>query len=194
MNLPETSPTLMRAARRLDADAWSKLVSIYGPFLYTRLRHKGLSEDDASDVVQDTMCAVSQSLPDFDADDSAQSFRGWIWVVARNKMLDHLKRRCNRTQAAGGSDAHLSMLEIPEHDDASDSETDPMHAMLVHRIKDVVREEFQPKTFRAFIMTTEQEKHPGDVADELGMTLGAVYKAKSRVLARLRQLLEDPFS
>ena len=64
---------------------------------------------------------------------------------------------------------------------------------LVHRIKELLKTEFEPKTYQAFLMTAVDGKSGDEVAQTLGMSVGAVYKAKSRVLTRLRRLLDDPF-
>jgi RNA polymerase sigma-70 factor, ECF subfamily len=56
---------------------------------------------------------------------------------------------------------------------------------------ELVRGEFEERTWLAFWRVTAEEKPPAVVAEELGMTLQAVYKAKSRVLCRLRQELDD---
>lgn len=195
MNLSKTSPTLIRDARTSDPDAWRRLVSIYGPFLYSRLRRKGVAQEDAADIVQDTFLATSKSISQFNLGTGRTSFRSWIWVVARNKMLDHIKRRCHRIQAAGGSDAQIQMLQVVfQENDLDKQETDSSSdcALLVNRIREMIRNEFAPTTYQAFLLTTVDDKTGLEVAEELGMTVGAVYKAKSRVLARVRSLVDNP--
>ena len=49
-----------------------------------------------------------------------------------------------------------------------------------------MRHEFQPTTWNAFWKTAVEGASPKDVGRELGMSPGAVYVAKSRVIARLR--------
>jgi RNA polymerase sigma-70 factor (ECF subfamily) len=56
---------------------------------------------------------------------------------------------------------------------------------------DLVRGEFENRTWEAFWRTAVEDRPARDVADELGMSVLAVYKAKSRVLRRLRQELGD---
>ncbi len=186
----------MRGARLHEDEAWQKLFEIYGPFLYSRLRHKGVSEADAADIVQDAFWAASRSLPDFQQNDRQHSFRAWIWVVTRNKMQDHFGKRCHRIQASGGTDAQIQLMQyaVQQEGDEVEDHANEINAALIHRIKEIVREEFTRKTFDAFLMTTQQERTGQEAAAELGMTVGAVYKAKSRVLTRIRQLMDNPFN
>ena len=55
----------------------------------------------------------------------------------------------------------------------------------------MIRNEFEPRTWQAFWLTAVEGRAPKDVADELGMSGGAVRVAKSRVLHRLRAELGD---
>lgn len=59
----------------------------------------------------------------------------------------------------------------------------------MRRALDLVRAEFENRTWDAFWRTAIDGQPAGDVAAQLGMSLHAVYKAKSRVLRRLRQEL-----
>ncbi len=63
--------------------------------------------------------------------------------------------------------------------------------LLSHRALELVRGEFEDRTWQAFWRITAEDQPPAAVAEELKMTLAAVYKAKSRVLCRLRQELDD---
>ncbi len=56
---------------------------------------------------------------------------------------------------------------------------------------ELVRAEFEPRTWEAFRRVAIERQPPVRVANELGMSIQAVYQAKSRVLRRLRQDLDD---
>ena len=53
-----------------------------------------------------------------------------------------------------------------------------------------VRPEFRTNSWQAFWKTAVESKSVSDVAENLGMSVGAVYIAKSRVLARLKEVVE----
>ena len=54
-----------------------------------------------------------------------------------------------------------------------------------------VRGSFQQSTWQAFWQTAVEGKSPKQVASSLGMSPGAVYIARSRVLARLREQIDQ---
>ena len=54
-----------------------------------------------------------------------------------------------------------------------------------------VRDEFRGTTWAAFWETGVEGKKAQVVADALGMSIGAVYMARSRVVARIRQVIEQ---
>jgi RNA polymerase sigma-70 factor (ECF subfamily) len=72
-----------------------------------------------------------------------------------------------------------------------ESATEPRSGDLYRRALDLIRSEFEERTWRAFLMVTVEGRLPADVAVELGTTPGAVYIAKSRVLKRLREEFGD---
>jgi RNA polymerase sigma-70 factor (ECF subfamily) len=55
---------------------------------------------------------------------------------------------------------------------------------------DRVKGEFQAATWNAFVQTAMEGRPPAQVAARVGLSVGAVYVAKSRVIARLRQEIE----
>src|SRR4051812_12629786 len=82
------SSLLLRLKSR-DPDSWSKLTILYGPVVYDWCRRAGLQDQDAADVGQDVFQAVSSGLNDFRRERSGDTFRGWLWMITRNKLRDH---------------------------------------------------------------------------------------------------------
>jgi RNA polymerase sigma-70 factor (ECF subfamily) len=62
---------------------------------------------------------------------------------------------------------------------------------LYHRALELVRGEFEERTWQAFWRATVEGHAPADIAADIGVTPAAVRKAKSRVLLRLRQEVGD---
>jgi RNA polymerase sigma-70 factor (ECF subfamily) len=58
---------------------------------------------------------------------------------------------------------------------------------VLRRLLELLGREFEPKTLQAFRRVGLDGAKAREVAEELGMTVGAVYVAKSAVLRRLRQ-------
>jgi DNA-directed RNA polymerase specialized sigma24 family protein len=96
-----------------------------------------------------------------------------------------------RSFGEGGSEALSRMLAVPEglSDDDASLTGASAHADLTQRIVEMVRAEFPPRTWHAFWQSAVDGRPSADIAGELGIKVSAVYVAKSRVLAPLRQEL-----
>lgn len=185
-----TSTSLLEQVRRRDAEAWSRLARLYTPLVYRWARQCGLQSSDAADVAQEAFLAVAAHLDGFRKDKAGGSFRGWLWTITRNQVRLHFRRLKDRPLAVGGTDAFRALSETPD----VLAEDEPLPAGgrdgLVHRALELVRQDFQEQTWRAFLAVTIQGRLATDVAAELGMTPAAVRQAKYRVLCRLHDELE----
>jgi RNA polymerase sigma-70 factor (ECF subfamily) len=186
-----TSPSLLARAQDNQPAAWEKLVDLYAPLVYHWCRRCDLSPEDTADVFQEVFRSVAAHLGGFRRDRAGDTFRGWLRTITRNKIRDHFRRRQEQPQAAGGTDAQLRILAVPE----PLAEDDPSEADLVHqqvrRSLEELRGEFEQRTWQAFWQVQMEGRSTEDVAAELGMTAAAVRKAKYRVLRRLREALGD---
>ncbi len=190
-----TSPSLLTGVKAKKPEAWRRLVRLYGPLIYRWCRRAGMQAADAADIAQEVFRTVSLKVPDFHGNQPGDSFRGWLRTITRNKIGNHLGRLKGRPQAKGGSGAQERLLEIPEPAaPAQANEGSCELNLLAHGALTLIRSEFEEHTWQAFWCVLAEGRLPADVAQDLGMTLSAVYKAKSRVLCRLRQQLDGPWT
>lgn len=185
-----TSSSLLERARVQDRDAWDRLAHVYSPLIYHWCRQSGVAADDAPDLVQNTLLAVFRKVAAFRHDRPNDSFRAWLRKITRSKVIDHHRRR-GVGRAVGGSAVQEMLGQIPD-DSASSSGDAPLNedTLLVRRSLELIRNEFEDRTWQAFWRIAVEGQRPTDVAAVLGMTLAAVYQAKSRVLKRLRRELQ----
>lgn len=189
-----TSASLLVRVKQADPEAWRRLAFIYSPLVYQWSRQAGLQASDAADVMQEVFRAVHRKIATFRDDDPASTFRGWLWTVTRNKILDHFRARVGMEDAAGGTTAQGRLAELPDREPASisDGAADSAKSNLpLMRGVELVRAEFEPQTWQAFWRTAVDGVATKDVAGELTMSVNAVRLAKSRVLRRLRAELND---
>ena len=188
-----TSTSLLGRVKSRDPDAWERFVKLYSPLVYRWARQGGLQESDASDLAQEVFGVVAMRIDDFRRDRPGDSFRGWLWGITNNKLKEFFRRQAADPQAFGGTDAqlHLNDLAGEPPPDSTDSAALEPDITLMHRVIGLIQEEFEEKTWRAFWLTTVDQRKSADVAEELGMTPKAVRQAKYRVLRRIRLELDD---
>ncbi|MBY0522916.1 MAG: sigma-70 family RNA polymerase sigma factor [Gemmataceae bacterium] len=185
-----TSLSLLERVQAQDKDAWNQLVHLYGPLVYQWCRRWQLQAEDAADVLQDVFQAVAARIRSFRRDRPGDSFRGWLWSITRHKIGDHFRKKSQEPQATGGSDALERLCDLPDQP-PPEADDDPAGQGMVHRAVDLIRPEFEERTWRAFWRVALEGHATKDVAADLGVTPDAVRMAKSRVLRRLRQVLDE---
>jgi RNA polymerase sigma-70 factor (ECF subfamily) len=181
-----TPPSLLERLRLPnEAGAWDQFVALYTPLLYRWARARGLQEADAGDLVQDVLVLLVRKLPEFRYD-PGRSFRAWLHTVTLNCWRDRQRRKSG--QPVGGGD---DLSDPPAPDDIGEIAEAEYRSYLVRRALELMRAEFRPTTWQACWEHVVSGKTAAQVAAELGLTPGAVYVARSRVLARLREELRD---
>jgi RNA polymerase sigma-70 factor (ECF subfamily) len=112
-------------------------------------------------------------------------------TIAVNCLRDFWRSRKSRPQAAGGDEAFALLDQLEDSGSALSQQWDREHDLHVTRLLlDQLRPRFEPTTWRAFQRVAQDGASPAEVAAELGITVNAVFIAKSRVLSRLRQEAE----
>jgi RNA polymerase sigma-70 factor (ECF subfamily) len=183
----ETSTGLLRRAILRESGAWEKLVALYGPLVYDWCRTKGrLQACDAQNVAQEVFLRVSQKLGTFRRDRAEDSFRGWLFAIARNCWRDHYRQ--GREQASGGSEGQkrFEQISASSSDETSREEADQEEAALCRRAVELIRGEFSERDWQAFQMVVLDGRPVADVVQALNVSRNVVYLARSRILARLK--------
>jgi RNA polymerase sigma factor (sigma-70 family) len=195
-----TAPPLTRASLLvrlrdpLDADAWKEFVRLYASVIYGFARKRGLQDADAADLMQEVLRSVAGAVGRLDYDPGKGTFRGWLFSITRNKVYNFLEARRRHARGTGDSAANHRLEEQPGREPDADDWDREYERKAFAWAADRVRDEFQPNTWQAFWHTAVDGQSAKDVGQRLGLSPGAVYVAKSRVLARLREeirLLSD---
>jgi RNA polymerase sigma-70 factor (ECF subfamily) len=181
---------LVRIRDPHDQEAWRQFVDIYASVVYGFARKRGLQDADAADLMQEVLRAVARAANRLDYDPKRGSFRGWLYTVTRNKIYNFLNGRKDHERGSGDSGAQERLEEQAAHrDDAASLWDQEYERRMFDWAAGQVRTEFQGATWQAFWQTAVEGRPAKEVGDRLGMSLGAVYVAKSRVLSRLKELI-----
>jgi RNA polymerase sigma-70 factor (ECF subfamily) len=184
MDSPETRLSLIgRLQDHEDEEAWREFVQLYQPMIFRIARRRGLQHADAAEVTQEVLGRVAAAVDRWRPDPGNGSFRGWLFRITRNLTIDWL-RRDNRRPA--NLDSATALAAVPEAapEDESEFETEyrrSVFSLAASRIKG----DFQTRTWQAFWRTAVEGVEIKQVAQELDLSVGAVYIARSRVMKKL---------
>ncbi|WP_422928226.1 RNA polymerase sigma factor [Singulisphaera sp. PoT] len=181
---------LIRIRDTADAVAWRQFVDLYGPLVYRYARRRGLQDADAADLMQDVLSSVVRVAGRYRYEPERGTFRGWLLTVARNKLHTF---QSGRKKILGNGTApeanELAEKVVAAEDEAAwDREYE---WQVFSWAAEQVRGEFTASTWQAFWKTAVEGLAAGEAAKVVGLSVGAVYVAKSRVLARIREQIQD---
>jgi RNA polymerase sigma-70 factor (ECF subfamily) len=177
--------------RANEGEAWRIMVQLYTPLVHHWCVKSGVRGADAEDVAQEVLRAAASHMGDFRRDRPGDSFRAWLRGITRNMVLQHFRRGGRHPQASGGTDAQRRLQAVADMGSAAepDEDEDPAEELdaLRRRALELVRGEFEDRTWQAFWMTVVEGRSPVDIAADTGVSPAAVRMAKSRVLRRLKE-------
>jgi RNA polymerase sigma-70 factor (ECF subfamily) len=185
-----TSASLLDQVKHGDALGWQRLTTLYRPLVHWWCRQRVRRHEDAEDLVQEVLATVLLRVGTFDRE-RLGSFRAWLKKIMQYKLLEYWKDTRHQPIAAGGSEAREVLEQLPDQPlTASEDDDATERRILLHSALELVRAEFEDKTWQA-AMKAVQGQPAASIAADLGMSRDAVYIAKSRVLARLRKETAD---
>jgi RNA polymerase sigma-70 factor (ECF subfamily) len=188
--MSETSASLLDRLRAApDEESWRRLVDLYTPLVRGWLRrYAQLQAQDADDLVQEVLAVVVRRIPDFHREPRAGAFRRWLRTITVNCLRDFWRSRRHRPVATGDTEFQKMLDELADPESGLSRLWDQEHDQHVtQRLLEMIRPKFEPKTWRAFQRVALDGATPDETAAELGLSVNAVFIAKSRVLARLRE-------
>lgn len=191
--LPDTRRSLLLRLREPENDlAWAEFIGIYDPLVYRLARRRGFQDADARDLCQEVLRAVARAIGNWDPDPSKGTFRGWLFRIARNLMVNYLASQRRHPKGSGDTDFQR-MIEDQSAVEPEDSALFEYEykKLVFQRAAESIRHEFTDSTWEAFWRTGVESQEPKDVALQLKISPGAVYIARSRVLARLKERVRE---
>jgi RNA polymerase sigma-70 factor (ECF subfamily) len=180
-----TRKTLLARVRdRRDDEAWREFYALYAPLLYHYARSRGLARADAEELRDHCFEVIARRLPDFEYDRKKGSFKQWLYRLASQRAID--VRRAQRVRgepAPSTSQAQDRELTPDEHWERAWRREHLRHALEIARAGLVERD------WKVFELLLVEECSVVDACKRLELNANQVYKAKSRALARVREVL-----
>lgn len=191
--IPETRASLLIRLRQPgNQEAWREFASLYEPLIYRLAARKGFQHADAQDLLQDVLVAIARGIDRLEIGEDKGRFRGWLFRISRNLIVNAIEKRQRVVVGSGDSDICERLAQEPELNPQEQTVYIlEFRRELFHWAARGIREEFQPGTWNLFWRTSVEGEPIADTARELGLSLGAAYAARCRVLARLRKKIEE---
>jgi RNA polymerase sigma factor (sigma-70 family) len=193
-SFPTRSSLLFRLRDLADDVSWRRFFETYWRLIYKVACKSGLSNEDAQDVVQETVIAVSRRMPDFRYDPQQGSFKQWLLLITRRRIHDRLRRlyRTARVEEPGSGfsevDEPADPALPPDAQIAAAWETE-WRENILHAALARVRQSVNPKHFQVFDCCVLQKLPVAQVAQILGINAAQVYLARHRVNAALKRAI-----
>ena len=185
--LESTTPIslLMRLTQPVDGEAWRRFAAPYSPLLFFWVHRLGCPSADVPDLVQDVLVEVFRHIDSYRREPQKR-FRGWLWTITRNKWREWHRRQLGLMwdDTVPGPDVVDQKIDVDAWIEAN------YRKYVVDRALRLMKSDFEDETWQACWDHVVEGRDPAAIARALGMTVNAVYLAKSRVLRRLRLELE----
>jgi RNA polymerase sigma-70 factor (ECF subfamily) len=190
--IPATRASLLvRLRDPRDEAAWGEFVDLYAPLLYHYARKQGLQDADAVDLCQEVISTVAGAVGRLEYDQRRGTFRGWLFTIVRRKLSNWRRAQKHRPRGSGDSGTQRRLEQCPVAEAAeAEWEADWQERVYAWACEQV-RRDVSDATWQAFRRTAIDGQPGKQVAADLGLTVAAVYHARSRVLARLKELVQS---
>ena len=188
--LPVTRQSLLIRLRESSGEAWSEFLEIYEQAIYRFARYRGLQDADAWDVTQEVLSAVESKIESWQFDKLKGSFRGWLFRVARNIAADKIVEQTRRAAAGGDSRVAELLAELPEtSEQQSTAFWTEYRRTLMNWAAKQIQDDVKETSWQSFVRSAIEGQTAETVAADLGISVGSVYAAKFRIVARIRKLV-----
>lgn len=168
-----------------DQKSWDEFVDYYGGQIFAWAVRWGLQPNDAQDMTQDVLVSLAKQMKRFEYKPGGR-FRSWLKTIAYRAWIDFLEARRKSVGTITDS-VLLSLMDKEARHGFLDQLDEAASRELMEIAMRHVEARVEEQTWAAFRLTQIDALPPQDVAEKLGMKVGSVYVARSRI----RQLLLD---
>lgn len=170
-----------------NAAAWEAFDRRYRPILTGFVRKCGLPDSDAGEIAQETIVRFVEEYREGRYDRSRGRLGAWLVTIARYRVLDQ-RRRAGTARVERGESAMIDLDD--ERSVGAAYEAERRQSLLREALSELrTKSRTDSRTVEAFEMLVYHGLSPQVVAEQMGMSTHDVYLAKSRVAAKLREIV-----
>jgi RNA polymerase sigma factor (sigma-70 family) len=188
--IPTRESLLSRLKDWNDDDGWREFFSVYRQLIFSTAIKSGLRDDEAEEVVQETVLSVAKTIKDFKYDPKKCRFKNWLGHLARKRIADRFRKRPRElpipeTRAnESATTAAIDRVPAPEGADFDAIWDEEWRQRVLEAAVERVKAQVSAEQYQMFDFYVIKKMPAGKVARDLGTSTGQVYLARHRV-ARL---------
>jgi RNA polymerase sigma-70 factor (ECF subfamily) len=175
-----------------DQQHWQEFFDTYWRLIYGVARKSGLTDDEAQEVVQETVITVAKNVGKYDP--ALGSFKTWLLHTTRWRIADQFRKRepaaqvaPNRWPAAGAETATIERVPSPEAGKVDAIWEDEWKRNVFQAALERVKRRVSARHFQIFECCMVKRWGASRVAAELRVNIAQVYLAKHRVGALMKK-------
>lgn len=184
-------PELVAAARNGDQAAFTELVKRYQRRVFSVALGVLHNPEDAMDIAQETFLKVHRKLGTFEGE---SAFYTWVYRIAMNLSIDHLRRRKKRAEE--DIDNVMHKVDVVGEDalplSGTITDADPTRVMADRELERKLHQALEqlPEIHRQVILLRELENLSySDIASVLEISKGTVMSRLHHARRKLKELL-----
>lgn len=194
--IPTRASLLSRLKNWDNQEGWRDFFNTYWKLLYSVALKRGLTEQEAQDVVQETIISVAKTMSGFQYNPARCSFKGWLRHLTDKRIADQFRRRKKGHESLDASEAHSPDTDFATFSNrVADPNTATPDALweeewkrsLLDAAIENVKKQVSPKQFRIFHRCVVEGQPPAEVAKTFEVNMAQVYLAKHRVSALVKK-------
>ena len=186
-NNETTRSSVLKAVANVGNEAaWARFFDLYAGFVFTIARSRGLSAEDADDVVQGVFVDLSRQMPTFDYDRARGKFRSYLFGLVNWRITDKLKANKRESDSKA---AYLNETAVSAGD-AAFIEREWQEAALNEALRRL-KAEVNADHFAAFVESTVEGIDTESVVKLHGLTRDNLYQIRTRLTAKLKPLVAE---
>lgn len=176
-----------------DHGGWQEFFDSYWKLIYSVAVKAGLSDAEAQDVVQETVVAVAKQMREGGYEPARGSFKNWLCLITRRRIVDHFRRRTKvRKQPLASSEDTRRTDTVMRVPDPVSVQLDAVwdeewRKNLADAAIEHVKQQVAPKQFQIFDLSVLKDLPVREVVKLLKVNTAQVYLARHRVRALVKR-------
>lgn len=178
-----------------DSKSWRDFFDTYWKLIYSFAIRSGCTENEAEEVVQETIISVSRKMPSFHYDPAVCSFKGWLMHVANWRVIDQLRKRRHGRLEPDSDDESSENAPLEDIPDPLEPQIERLweeewRRNLLEAAIERVKGRCNPTHYQMFYLAAVKRMPVPKIIQTLGVNRGQIYLAKHRVAGLVRKELQ----